>query len=278
MADEVLHAQIPSAHSAEESMEDDAHAAAAAHVEEEADGAEEAEVADQEDAGADEDEAAEEEQEGNIDAVLKTTLAEIPKLQIAPGVLIIETRANAFGRFAKDTVLKKVLATAFRTHKAAVTAEITLFNRALSALKKLLANKEYSMRYNALLRARERALQKARAECTSKNAQHGLKTLRAGIAALLPLFDEHMTMVASKGVLSPAEEQAMQAVRVALNAALESTSVYAEANAGAGAGAASGESRRKRPRSATLVDATEADAAAQSEAKPDAAEAAAPQV
>jgi hypothetical protein len=197
------------------------------------------------------------------------------KLALAPGIMIVETRSGRFARWARDPVLKKALCAVFKNHTLEVNKEyITLCNRPYSMLKKLCANKSYTLVYNPVLRSRERALARARADY-AKNAPKAIKAFHAAAPAIVTLLSEHKANVVSKGVMTEDEERAVDECIAAWSLLKNSVSVYASPaeraaaaaeRAGSGAGACSASAEegkpRKRARSETCVAEDEAHARA----------------
>lgn len=183
---------------------------------------------------------------------------------IAPGIFVTGSKAGALARFSKDVVLKKALAHAFRSHKAAATAEYTAWNKAAAAFRKLISNKEYSLRYDAIARARDRALLKARKEYTEHGPAKAIKSFQSTATGLLSLLDAHLQKLASAGLGEYAEFEATKKCKEGLIAALEAQSIYkgAVVAAEAGAGVAT-PGKRKRARKAEPVAEAVAEAAAE---------------
>ena len=227
---------------------------------------EEGEVPDEQDAPAAEADAAEEDDEEYVEGADAADAQETISFSIAPGIFVSGAKDGALARFHKDAVLKRALTHAFRTHKIAASAEYAAWNKAATAFRKLISNKEFSLRYDAIARARDRALLKARKEHSEQGPAKAIKSFQSAAAGLISLLDAHCTKLAQANLAESTEYEATRKCKLGLEEALAAQSIYKGAVVHAeGAPAAPGKRKRARKAEARAdVVAEGADASTQS--------------
>lgn len=230
---------------------------------------EEGEVPDEQDAPAAEADAAEEDDEEYVEGADAADAQETISFSIAPGIFVSGAKDGALARFHKDAVLKRALTHAFRTHKIAATAEYAAWNKAATAFRKLISNKEFSLRYDAIARARDRALLKARKEHSEQGPAKAIKSFQSAAPGLISLLDAHCTKLAQANLAESTEYEATRKCKLGFELAaltLAARSIYKAAVVHAeGAPAAPGKRKRARKAEARAdVVAEGADASTQS--------------